>query len=170
MPDVLRNDAIAVSRLTPADWAEYKAVRLEALQREPAAFASTYGEAVVHPDERWRQQLANPRCAIFVARVGEQPVGLVGACRFADDADVGEIISMYVNAGWRRQGVGRRLLAAAIDHLAIIPGITVIRLLVSPDQVAAQQLYAALGFQFQGREDASRDDSRLIMGRPAQFG
>ena len=164
------NDAVEVSRLTSADWAEYKTVRLEALQREPAAFASTYAQAVVQPDDRWRQQLANARCAIFAARVGEQPVGLVGACRAEDDAHAGEIISMYVNAGWRRQGAGRRLLTAAIDHLAALPGITVIRLLVSPDQVAAQQLYAALGFQFQGREDASRDDSRLIMERPAQLG
>jgi ribosomal protein S18 acetylase RimI-like enzyme len=164
------NDAVVASRLTPADWEEYKAIRLEALQREPAAFASTYAQAVDRPDELWRQQLANARCTMFVARAKEQPVGLVGACRAEEDAHAGEIISMYVNAGWRRQGVGRRLLAAAIDHLATIPGITVIRLLVSPDQVAAQHLYAALGFQFQGREDASRDDSRLIMERPVQLG
>lgn len=170
MPKPLENAAIEVSRLTPDDWAEYKVVRLEALQREPAAFASTYAQAVDFPDERWRQQLANARCAIFVARVREQPVGLVGACRAEDDARVGEIISMYVNTGMRRQGVGRRLMSAAIAHLAALPGITTIRLLVSPDQVAAQHLYTALGFQFKGREDAARDDSRLIMERQAPSG
>lgn len=159
------NDAIEVARLTPPDWAEYKAIRLEALQREPAAFASTYAQAVAYPDERWRQQLANSRCAIFLAWAGERPVGLVGACRAEDAPHAGEIISMYVNAGARRQGVGRRLLTTAINHLATLPGITVVRLLVSPGQIAAQQLYTALGFQFQGKEDESRDDSRLIMAR-----
>jgi ribosomal protein S18 acetylase RimI-like enzyme len=160
------DEAIEVSRLAPADWAEYKVVRLEALQREPAAFGSTYEETVVRPDERWQQQLANPRCAMFVARVAGQPVGLVGACRAEDDAHAGEIISMYVNAESRRQGVGRRLLTAAIDHLTELPGITVIRLLVGPGQVAAQHLYATLGFRFQRSENADRDDARLIMERP----
>ena len=160
------NDGIEVARLTPADWAEYKAIRLEALQREPAAFASTYAQSVTWPDESWQQRLANPRCATFVARSMGQPVGLVGACRGEDDAHAGEIVSMYVSAGMRRQGVGRRLLTAAIAHLATLPGITVIQLLVSPGQTAAQQLYAALGFRFQGAEDLSQDDARFIMERP----
>lgn len=166
MSGPFENEAIEVARLTPADWAEYKAIRLEALQRGPAAFASTYEQSVAWPDETWQQRLANPRCAIFVARTMRQPVGLVGACRSDDDAHAGEIISMYVNAGMRRQGVGRRLLTAAIDHLAALPDISVIRLLVSPGQIAAQRLYSALGFQLQGKEEPSGEDSRLIMERP----
>jgi hypothetical protein len=42
---------VEIARLGPNDWPELKIIRLEALQREPAAYSSTYADSVHRPDE-----------------------------------------------------------------------------------------------------------------------
>ncbi len=128
-----------------------KALRLEALQREPAALNTTYAQAVVWPDDAWQARLANPRCATFMARADGAPIGMAGACRGdGDDERVGVVISMYVNAHYRRRGAGQMLLAAAIAYLSGFPEIATIRLWVSPTHHPARRLYESLGFRLTG--------------------
>jgi ribosomal protein S18 acetylase RimI-like enzyme len=81
---------------------------------------------------------------------------------------------MYVDARYRRQGVGRMLLAAAIDYLSGFPEIATIRLWVSPEQHPARALYASLGFRIvtdaEGRPATlAPGDNRPIMERPAHL-
>ena len=58
---------VEIARLGPDDWPELKTIRLEALQREPAAYSSTYAESVHRPDEDWRRRLALPGSATATA-------------------------------------------------------------------------------------------------------
>ncbi len=146
-------DDVRVARVGVEEWPAFKALRLEALQREPAAFGTTYAQAVAWPDEAWRERLGNPRCVSLMARVVSVPVGMVAACR-GDEGDerVGLVISMYVHERYRRQGVGRMLLAAAVDALRGFPEIETIRLWVRETHLPARRLYESFGFRLTGAE------------------
>ena len=53
---------------------------------------------------------------------------------------------LYVEAGYRKQGVGRKLIEAAMQF-AKGEGATYIQLETMPDNITAQRLYEAIGFQ-----------------------
>jgi ribosomal protein S18 acetylase RimI-like enzyme len=166
---------IRIDRLGPGDWQAYKALRLEALQREPNAFTSTYAEALTRSDAWWQNRLAQPRSVMLMARVDGQPAGIAGLHLETDEGDtsVGVVNGMYISRRYRRQGVGRRLLLALIDHLTEHPEIATIRLWVTATEAPARRLYASLGFQVEPAADqpcASDASGRrlLIMQRPAQ--
>jgi GNAT superfamily N-acetyltransferase len=156
--------AVHVVRLSPQDWRIFKEIRLEALRREPAAFSSTYAETRARPDESWRQWLENPLCIVLGALAGERPIGIVGAYLGSEDGDasVAVVFGMYVNREYRRQGVGRLLLASLIDLLLEIPDIATIRLWVTEEQDSARILYESVGFQVVSRESKNlQGDGRL---------
>jgi ribosomal protein S18 acetylase RimI-like enzyme len=150
---------VTIARLVPHDWRELKTIRLEALQREPAAFSSTYAESVTRPDDDWRQRLANPESLTMVARSQGQPIGMAGAIFSANgEPHVAMIFGMYVKATYRGRGVGRLLLSELLSEAAARPEITTIRLWVTPTQQAARRLYASLGFQEVTNPDRSMLD------------
>jgi ribosomal protein S18 acetylase RimI-like enzyme len=64
-------------------------------------------------------------------------------------------LGMGVRSGWRRQGIGRRMLDACLI-LARNAGIEKIELEVFSDNVAALQLYEAFGFSEEGLKVRSR--------------
>lgn len=139
---------IDIARLGPDDWPELKRIRLEALQREPAAFSSTFAEWVARPDEDWVRRLRLPGSITLVARSEGQAIGMAGAILGGDgERDVAVIVGMYVNDRHRGRGVGRALLLALLDEIAGSPEIATIRLWVTPTQQAARRLYASLGFR-----------------------
>jgi ribosomal protein S18 acetylase RimI-like enzyme len=149
---------VEIARLGPNDWPELKIIRLEALQREPAAYSSTYADSVHRPDEDWRRRLVLPGSVTLVARSDGLPIGMAGAILGVDgEREVAMIVGMYVNAAHRRRGVGRLLLRALLAEIAAHPEITTTRLWVTPTQEAARRFYASLGF----REIANPDSSML---------
>jgi ribosomal-protein-alanine N-acetyltransferase len=105
-------------------------------------------------DDAWstpmlRRILAMPGAGGIVARdgAGEEVVGFAlsriagGEC---------EILSLAVDPSFRRRGVGRALLSAAIDWATVAQARAVF-LEVAEDNEAARQLYAAHGFGAVGR-------------------
>ena len=63
----------------------YRALRLDALQNEPAAFASDYEESLLRPDTFWRDRLKfDPDSeALFFAEREADLVGMTGIYRGA---------------------------------------------------------------------------------------
>jgi len=53
---------------------------------------------------------------------------------------------LYVETSYRKQGVGRKLMEAAI-HFAKGEGATYIQLETMPDNITAQRLYESIGFK-----------------------
>ena len=53
---------------------------------------------------------------------------------------------LYVDANYRKQGIGKKLIEAAI-HFAKEQGATFIQLETMPDNITAQRLYEAIGFE-----------------------
>ncbi|MFT4038760.1 MAG: GNAT family N-acetyltransferase [Thermomicrobiales bacterium] len=140
--------AITIITATPEDWAAARAIRLEALLRNPEAFGSTYAESVGRSEAEWRAWVERPGGALLLALGPAGPVGIVGALRDDEDADARTalIVSMYVAAEHRGRGVGRALMTTLLARLAADPALERARLHVMPGQQAARQLYAALGF------------------------
>ena len=92
-----------------------------------------------------------PGCVYLVAYDGERPVGM-GALRpvpasadQAPAADTAEVRRMFVDAGYRRRGVGRGVLSALERHAATI-GCRRLVLETGNRQVPAIAMYEACGF------------------------
>ena len=163
-------ESISVVVLGPRDWRDLRAIRLEALRSEPAAFSSSYEETLAWSDEDWRRRLANPRRMHLLARAQRRPIGIVGGYLGSDEGDesVAQVFGMYVTSEHRDRGIGRLLLTSLLDRLSTFPHITTIRLGVTETQEPARRLYESMGFQVVGKaeEGIVVDDRRydeLIM-------
>jgi ribosomal protein S18 acetylase RimI-like enzyme len=148
-------ESISVVVLGPQDWRDLRAIRLEALRSEPAAYSSSYEETIARSDEHWRQRLANNQSVHLLARVQNRPIGMIGGYLGSDEGDdsVAVVFGMYVASEHRGRGVGRLLLTSLIDRLSAFPQITTIRLGVTETQDPARRLYESVGFQVVGKTE-----------------
>jgi RimJ/RimL family protein N-acetyltransferase len=128
-------------------------------------------EAPVDVERRRRRmvdEVEGDDTVVLVGEVGGEPVGQLGLhlARYGV-ADLG----MLVAAGWRGRGVGRALLAEAIDR-ARKAGAHKVALQVWPHNAAAIALYERFGFQQEGylRRHYRRRSGELwdavVMGLP----
>ncbi len=144
-----------VRRLVDADADAYFELRREALEREPYAFGSSPGYDRFRSVVQVREALADPNQAVIGAFAPEL-IGAVGVRRHTlpklhHKADVW---GMYVRAGHRRSGWGRRLMEEAIRFARGLEGVRQVHLAVTEKAVAAATLYEALGFVVWGVEPA----------------
>jgi ribosomal protein S18 acetylase RimI-like enzyme len=146
---------VSVVVLGPRDWRDLRAIRLEALRLEPAAYSSSYEETLAWSAEDWRRRLANDRSVLLLARAQNRPIGMVGGYLGSDEGDdsIAVVFGMYVASGHRGRGIGRLLLTSLIDRLAAFPQITTIRLGVTATQDPARRLYESVGFQVVGKTE-----------------
>src|SRR5215216_888577 len=91
---------------------DLRAIRLDALRSEPAAFSSSYEETLAWSDEDWRRRLTNDHRLHLVARVQNCPIGIVGGYLGSDEGDdsVAVVFGMFVTREHRGWGIGRLLL------------------------------------------------------------
>jgi putative acetyltransferase len=103
------------------------------------------------------------RFIILLATQDDVIVGMLNlsAGERPDDRHAGRF-GMSVAKPWRRRGVGRRLLSAAIDEARGWPGFCRIELECAPWNTGAIALYESLGFQLEGRRRKALD----LRGRP----
>lgn len=159
-------DSVLVRRLLLADAEAYASLRREMLAAAPRAFSSS-------PMNDREAELAFARArlsakndaAIFGAVAADRLVGAVGIYRDPNPkaAHRMEVWGMYVDGGYRRRGLGRRLLDAAIAHARAASGIIQIQLGVTDAAPEALSLYESLGFRVWGIEPrALRHDGILI--------
>ncbi|UKZ74691.1 hypothetical protein TrVFT333_002361 [Trichoderma virens FT-333] len=114
-----------LSTLSADDWEAWRAVRLAALANAPDAFGSTFNDWVDASEDRW------PR-----SRNGNWgPDGARGA----------EIISMWVDPGFRGRGLASSLIGK-IASWAVRSGFSELRLAVRPDNAAARLVYLRNSF------------------------
>jgi RimJ/RimL family protein N-acetyltransferase len=140
-----------VRRATPGDAAALVELG-RAVSSEPEGWLITDGGWRNVAEERryLRAVRRSPNAAVFVA---ETEAGIVGRLSLARDvhpasphvADLG----LMVAAGHRRRGIGRALLASAVDW-ARESGITKLELHVFPHNEPAIQLYERFGFEREG--------------------
>ncbi|MEO8754658.1 MAG: GNAT family N-acetyltransferase [Casimicrobiaceae bacterium] len=141
-------------RLTPADAPAYREIRLRGLREHAEAFTSSHEEDAVKAMAATEERLAaDSGAAIFGAFVGEVLAGGIGLAREPrrKTRHKANIVAMYVQPEFGRRGIGRALLAHAID-CARADGIEQLTLTVTQTNAAARELYAAAGFATFGIE------------------
>ena len=144
---------IKTRRLTSADAAAYRDIRLTGLKDSSEAFGSTFDRENSQPLTWFCDRLSNS--AVFGAFQLTALLGVAGL-RIREgekEKHKGLLWGMYVKPDARKAGVGRQLVEAIIEHARA--HVEVIQLSVVSDNVPARRLYASLGFIEYGIEKAS---------------
>jgi [ribosomal protein S18]-alanine N-acetyltransferase len=92
-------------------------------------------------------QLEATGTCVWVDEEGGDLTGVVAMRVVAGEA---EILNLAVGAGWRKRGIGRRLMAAALQE-ATASGARRVFLEVRESNAGARAFYAGLGFSQDGR-------------------
>lgn len=117
-------------------WRNHPAVRAVSATQDPIAFEA---------HQRWLHAvLMNPSRWLFVAQVGQLPVGSI---RF-DRLDNGHLeVSLYTDPDLQGLGLGQRLLAAGEQALrALCSGGFTVQAQVLPGNTASQRLFQTAGY------------------------
>lgn len=143
-----------IVQLQPSAWRRYKHLRLEALKREPSAFAESFREARGKPAELWMSHLSEAQLAtqtkLYFAESDHKLIGMIGIEFDLRDKrrHVAKIIKFYVTPEWRSRGIGKHLLNEALGYIAKKrKRIKKLALSVNITQSAAVKLYKRLGFE-----------------------
>ena len=146
-----------VQRLSPQHAPAYRALMLEAYAAHPDAFTSTVGERAALPIAWWEARLADgptPREVVFGAIEGSSLQGVAGLSFESREKarHKATLFGMYVPAVLRGRGLGRHLVASALDCARARPGVSLVQLTVTHGNAAAEALYRRCGFVEFGRE------------------
>jgi RimJ/RimL family protein N-acetyltransferase len=150
-----------IRRLEPGDAALYREIRLEALQRDPEAFGSTFERENVQPLSWFEAAIS--RADIFGGFLDGRLMGVAGfaAQEGTKHAHKGLLWAMYVRSAARKSGLGKILVAAVLDHAR--GRVEMVQLAVVSENEAALRLYEAVGFVEYGYEKrALKQDGRYF--------
>lgn len=105
----------------------------------PAAYLASLTPQTWHPQQRWRQ-------TVLAFNAQQQIVGVCsyGPARRQAWAGYQEIYSIYILPAYQHQGLGRRLMAAALAQLPTPAPVMIVAL---ASNVAAIQFYQHYGFE-----------------------
>ncbi|MDQ1537420.1 MAG: hypothetical protein QOE58_1813, partial [Actinomycetota bacterium] len=124
-----------------------------------SAFGTTHEQASGHDEQAWRQRLRDN--VVLLARMGTTPAGsAMYSERDATDPGDCALYGMWVDPGFRRQGVGRALVQAVVAR-ACAAGKRRVVLHVVADNAGARSLYEGEGFVATGRSVPYPLDNRL---------
>ncbi len=142
--------------LTPADVEVYRALRLEALTLEPAAYTSSAEDFEKETLEAIAARLeAKEFGNFFIGAFNDEQ--LIGIATFVPETRVkvehkGNVFGVYVTASERGKGVAKAMMLALLEHVRTYPKIKQVNIAVITSQTAAKRLYTSLGFEVWGLE------------------
>lgn len=136
---------MTVWRLTPDRAAEWREIRLEALQLAPRAYTSRLADWQHRPLADFAARLAQTHCFASGLTIG-QPLATAGWHAEAGPAPLAWITGVYSRPLARGRGYARDVMSAAIAD-AWASGMAVIGLSVYAGLPAPRALYESLGFR-----------------------
>jgi len=141
---------VEIRRLRADEAGAFRALRLEALNRDMLTFASDAGEEAVKPDSWFVDRIEE---GVFAALVGGELVGIAGYMRSpnAKQRHKAQLYGMYLHPDHRRQGLAGKLVAAVIEH-ARAEGAENLLLASNATNTGAIRLYELAGFRQYGVE------------------
>jgi ribosomal protein S18 acetylase RimI-like enzyme len=150
----MRTSEIAIRQANVSDAAALRALRLEALQNRPIAFASDYEEEVQYPlsrtEERLKDQTAS---ATFIALADSTLVGMmgIGQSQHRNVKHNAMIWGVYVQPDWRGKNISGQMIEACMNW-ARERSIKFVRLGVNATNASALNSYIRAGFKVYGVE------------------
>lgn len=158
--------------LTANDVDAYVAIRREMLEDAPWAFSASPGHDRAGDPEAVRAALGQPENAILAVFSDRESPTSGGEARILATAGVrredrpkhrhiATIWGVYVTPAARGRGLGRDVVAAAVETASGWPGVTCVKLSASENSPGAIRVYESLGFVAWGLEpDALRVNGR----------
>lgn len=145
-----------IRTLTSADAEIYRGLRLQSLRRHPEAYLSSYEseKKLSIVTTRIRLEPSENNFTMGAFDDGEKLVGIVTFFRESRPKidHKANIYSVYVDSDVRKQGVGRRLMQELIARARLLPGLEILNLTVTSNNLSAKRLYESLGFICYGTE------------------
>jgi ribosomal protein S18 acetylase RimI-like enzyme len=143
---------IRIRPLSADDFADFKALRLEALRDSPEAFSASYEENLARPDDYFLALMGAAPDIVLGAFDG---AALVGKAGFQIEKGLksrhkGFMWGVYVAPAWRGRGVGANLVRGILDHAR--RHVEILRSAVTATNANAAELYHRLGFETYGVE------------------
>jgi RimJ/RimL family protein N-acetyltransferase len=152
---------LQIRRLEPSDAALFREIRLEGLRISPEAFGSTFEKEDAEPLSWFETVLG--RTAIFGAFLDGTLAGVAAyaAQERSKQAHKATLWGMYVRNTARNSGLGKKLVAAVLDHAR--ERVEMVQLTVVSENDDARRLYSASGFVEYGYEKrALKHDGRYF--------
>ncbi|MFB4169426.1 GNAT family N-acetyltransferase [Virgibacillus sp. JSM 102003] len=142
--------------LDASDAKKYWDLRLEALEQNPEAFATSYEEAILreNPVEGVAKNLSKEGSFTFGAFHNNELIGVVTLLQETPLKlkHKANILAMYVSPRMRGLGVGNEILLEAINQAKSMKTIENLNLTVVTSNESAKRLYSKLGFKVFGTE------------------
>jgi GNAT superfamily N-acetyltransferase len=136
---------IAVRRVEPDEWQTFREIRLAALADAPYAYLTTLAEARTHPDELWRDRIADS--PHFLAFVDGKALGMTVVIA----TDTGrQLVAVWVAPEARGSGVIEALIDSAVTW-SRQQGDAELGLWVVDGNERAERAYSRYGFRRTGR-------------------
>jgi ribosomal protein S18 acetylase RimI-like enzyme len=143
--------------ISAEDWADFKAIRLQALADSPTSFGVTLAEAASQSDTAWRARVEGSGPTV-VAFDGKKPVGM-GGLFIPEGTSEAFIWGMWVAPGARGQGLGQSILLELLEHAQQCDRTVLLHVTEGND--GARRLYEANGFVATGEWQPLREGSSL---------
>ena len=153
-----------VRRLEPHESNLVRELRLRALQDSPDSLRDTYADIAARPSSYWedltRSVTQADRNVMFLACDADQPVACVFGLVDRVRSRTGRAGGMWVDPGWRRQGIGQALLQEVI-RWARERGFERLTLWCVVGAVESGSLYRKMGFRETGNQQPLSEASPL---------
>lgn len=151
---------LRVGSAGPEDWADWRALRLEALGDTPIGFLQTVEQALAMDEPAWRRRMADVPCNVLVRQDG-RPVAMASGKRYDGTA---LLMAVYVTPDARGHG----LLGLLVEAVAAWAG-GPLALEVHEDNARAITAYGRLGFVDTGERrpyplGPDRDEIVMVRG------
>ncbi|WP_459678485.1 N-acetyltransferase family protein [Acidisoma sp. 7E03] len=151
--------------LDRTDAAEYRLLRLDALELYPASFATSRAEWARISLKEIEDILSPPGGSVVLGAfhqersLGNVLIGIAGLQRNTREKyrHKAMVWGMYVDPEWRGQGIARSLLERLIGYARAQGELRQVILTVTEGNAAAQALYEQLGFRVYGVEPNAID-------------
>src|SRR6185369_14635985 len=114
-------------------------------------FGSTYEEEVLNPKLKFETFIENdsPGHFIFGAFDAGKLIGITGFTRMNRKRDQhrGELVQVYLDANYRGQNIGEKLIRSVVEYAFTMDGLEQIQLSAVASNQSAIKLYEKVGFR-----------------------
>lgn len=140
---------VKTRKLVADDLAEFKRLRLEALQTNPESFGSHYERELAYEDAKFAELIANNSSRfVWGAFDADKLVATMGLYNSAEDAaDIVTIWGVYTSPQYRGKKISKQMILQIIADVKANPKISKIQLGVTTQSKAAIGLYKNVGFK-----------------------
>ena len=140
---------VTVHRVTPADAARMRALRLEMLADSPLAFLETLAQAAARPHADFRRRIVQAssggQLAQFVADPGGRLIGHAGGTVLPEEPGATVVFAVYITPAHRGTGI-LAALVEAVAEWSVAMGRSELMLEVVVGNDRAVRAYERLGF------------------------